>query len=116
MEPCHESSAQVSLTGIPVQNVYYLLSGEFYVGELIAKEDVHEQYCLLDSGLGTEPTLELCLEAAKRGQHIYWDFQQMEGTTGRMVLRGSVGSRVEKVKGGQVAEGYAMQDAAMIPS
>ncbi|XP_027284135.2 probable polypeptide N-acetylgalactosaminyltransferase 8 [Cricetulus griseus] len=67
MEPCHEFS---------VQNVYYLLSGEFYVGELIAKEDIHEQYCLTDSGHGEDPTLELCSEAAKRGQYIYWDFQQ----------------------------------------
>lgn len=47
------------------------------MGELIAKEDVHEQYCLVDSGRGEEPTLELCLEAANRGQPIYWDFQQV---------------------------------------
>lgn len=47
------------------------------MGELIAKEDVREQYCLVDSGRREEPTLELCLEAAKRGQYIYWDFQQV---------------------------------------
>ncbi|XP_051029029.1 probable polypeptide N-acetylgalactosaminyltransferase 8 [Phodopus roborovskii] len=67
MEPCHRFSTQ---------NVYYLLSGEFYVGELIAKEVIQEQYCLTDSGHGEDPSLELCSEAAKRGQHIYWDFQQ----------------------------------------
>ncbi|XP_075837968.1 putative polypeptide N-acetylgalactosaminyltransferase 8 [Microtus pennsylvanicus] len=78
MKPCRESSAQ---------NVYYLLSGEFYVGELIAKKDVHEQYCLMDSGLGEDPTLELCLEAAKRGQHIYWDFQQGKPIRNRNTAR-----------------------------
>ncbi|XP_076424127.1 putative polypeptide N-acetylgalactosaminyltransferase 8 isoform X2 [Peromyscus maniculatus bairdii] len=67
MKPCRELSEQ---------NVYYLLSGEFYVGELIAREDVNEQYCLTDSGRGEKPTLELCSEAAKRGAYIYWDFQQ----------------------------------------
>lgn len=41
---------------------------------------------------------------------------KMEGTTGRVILGGSVGSRVGKFKVGQVAQGYAMQDAAMIPS
>ncbi|KAL6064016.1 hypothetical protein STEG23_028536, partial [Scotinomys teguina] len=67
MEPCRELS---------VQNVYCLLSGEFCVGELIAKEDINEQYCLTDSGHGEEPTFEPCSEAVRRGKHIYWDFQQ----------------------------------------
>ncbi|XP_059114624.1 probable polypeptide N-acetylgalactosaminyltransferase 8 [Peromyscus eremicus] len=62
MKPCRELSEQ---------NVYYLLSGEFYVGEL-----TNEQYCLADSGRGEKPTLELCSEAENRGAHIYWDFQQ----------------------------------------
>lgn len=74
--------------------MYYLLSGEFYVGELIAKEDIHEQYCLTDSGHGEDPTLELCSEAAKRGQYIYWDFQQvsclgLKGKLSKYSMKGS---------------------------
>ncbi|XP_036037848.1 probable polypeptide N-acetylgalactosaminyltransferase 8 [Onychomys torridus] len=78
MKPCRELSEQ---------NVYYLLSGEFYVGELIAKEDINEQYCLTDSGRGEKPTLELCSEASKRGEHIYWDFQQGKSIKNRDTAR-----------------------------
>ncbi|XP_051011615.1 probable polypeptide N-acetylgalactosaminyltransferase 8 [Acomys russatus] len=78
MAPCHEFS---------VQNVYYLLSGEIYVGELIGKEDIHEQYCLTDSGTGEKPTLELCSQAVNSGQHIYWDFQQGQSVKNRDTAR-----------------------------
>ncbi|XP_021487410.1 probable polypeptide N-acetylgalactosaminyltransferase 8 [Meriones unguiculatus] len=77
MARCHEFRAQ---------NIYYLLSGEFYVGELIAKEDIYErQYCLTDSG--GKPTLELCSEAVKSRQHIYWDFQQGKSIKNRDTAR-----------------------------
>ena len=56
------------------QNVYYHLTGEFYVGPLIAKTDA-EDNCLTDPGKGEKPTLEPCSKAVENGLYIHWDFK-----------------------------------------
>ncbi|XP_007935382.1 probable polypeptide N-acetylgalactosaminyltransferase 8 [Orycteropus afer afer] len=56
------------------QNVYYHLTGEFYVGALTAETD-SEEHCLTDPGKGEKPTLEPCSKAAKNGLYIYWNFK-----------------------------------------
>ncbi|XP_030660732.1 probable polypeptide N-acetylgalactosaminyltransferase 8 [Nomascus leucogenys] len=65
MHYCHEFSSQ---------NVYYHLTGEFYVGQLIAEASASDR-CLTDPGNGEKPTLEPCSKAAKNGLHIHWDFK-----------------------------------------
>ncbi|XP_055136996.2 probable polypeptide N-acetylgalactosaminyltransferase 8 isoform X2 [Symphalangus syndactylus] len=65
MHYCHEFSSQ---------NVYYHLTGEFYVGQLIAEASASDR-CLTDPGKGEKPTLEPCSKAAKNGLHIHWDFK-----------------------------------------
>ncbi|XP_063449031.1 probable polypeptide N-acetylgalactosaminyltransferase 8 [Pan paniscus] len=62
---CHEFSSQ---------NVYYHLTGELYVGQLIAEASASDR-CLTDPGKAEKPTLEPCSKAAKNGLHIYWDFK-----------------------------------------
>ncbi|XP_005379663.1 PREDICTED: probable polypeptide N-acetylgalactosaminyltransferase 8 [Chinchilla lanigera] len=66
MYACHEFSSQ---------NVYYLLTGEFYVGPLVA-EVLRDDLCLTDPGHREKPTLEKCSNAAQNKLHIYWDFKQ----------------------------------------
>ncbi|XP_060046896.1 probable polypeptide N-acetylgalactosaminyltransferase 8 isoform X2 [Erinaceus europaeus] len=56
------------------QNVYYHLTGEFYVGPLISERTI-DDHCLTDPGLGKNPTLEPCSKAARKKKHIYWDFK-----------------------------------------
>ncbi|KAM9674104.1 LOW QUALITY PROTEIN: putative polypeptide N-acetylgalactosaminyltransferase 8 [Trichechus inunguis] len=56
------------------QNVYYHLTGEFYVGALIAETNTEDR-CLTDLGKGESPTLQPCSKAVKNGLHIYWDFK-----------------------------------------
>nr|XP_003463349.1 probable polypeptide N-acetylgalactosaminyltransferase 8 [Cavia porcellus] len=66
MYACHELGSQY---------VYYRLTGEFYVGSLVA--EVHsDDLCLTDPGHREEPTLEQCSKAAQNKLHIYWDFKQ----------------------------------------
>nr|KAF6452388.1 polypeptide N-acetylgalactosaminyltransferase 8 [Molossus molossus] len=60
--------------GYTPQNVYYRLSGELYIGPLIAEANVDDR-CLTDPGRGEKPTLEPCSKAAKDGLHMYWDFK-----------------------------------------
>ncbi|KAM7116535.1 putative polypeptide N-acetylgalactosaminyltransferase 8 [Molossus nigricans] len=60
--------------GYSPQNVYYHLSGELYIGPLIAEANVDDR-CLTDPGRGEKPTLEPCSKAAKDGLHMYWDFK-----------------------------------------
>ncbi|KAI2563883.1 probable polypeptide N-acetylgalactosaminyltransferase 8 [Homo sapiens] len=62
---CHEFSSQ---------NVYYHLTGELYVGQLIAEASASDR-CLTDPGKAEKPTLEPCSKAAKNRLHIYWDFK-----------------------------------------
>ncbi|XP_012664758.1 probable polypeptide N-acetylgalactosaminyltransferase 8 [Otolemur garnettii] len=56
------------------QQVYYLLTGELYMGPLIAEANADDR-CLTDPGSGEEPSLEPCSKAVKKGLHIYWDFK-----------------------------------------
>ncbi|KAF6119777.1 hypothetical protein HJG60_010187 [Phyllostomus discolor] len=56
------------------QNVYHYLTGELYMGQLIAKTDV-DDCCLTDPGSGKKPTLEPCSKAPSNRLHIYWDFK-----------------------------------------
>ncbi|KAM5332416.1 LOW QUALITY PROTEIN: putative polypeptide N-acetylgalactosaminyltransferase 8 [Glossophaga mutica] len=58
------------------QNVYYHLTRELSVGQLIAKTDV-DDHCLTDSGSGRKSTLEPHSKAAKNRLHIYWDFKTL---------------------------------------
>ncbi|XP_025257233.1 probable polypeptide N-acetylgalactosaminyltransferase 8 [Theropithecus gelada] len=60
--------------GFSSQNVYYHLTGELYVGQLIAEASARDR-CLADPGNAEKPTLERCSEAARNGLHIYWDFK-----------------------------------------
>ncbi|XP_077809441.1 putative polypeptide N-acetylgalactosaminyltransferase 8 isoform X3 [Macaca mulatta] len=60
--------------GFSSQNVYYHLTGELYVGQLIAEASARD-CCLADPGNAEKPTLERCSEAARNGLHIYWDFK-----------------------------------------
>ncbi|CAD7670406.1 unnamed protein product [Nyctereutes procyonoides] len=57
-----------------LQNVYYHLTGELYVGPLIAEANI-DDHCLTDPGDGEKPTLEPCSKAAQNRLHIYWDFK-----------------------------------------
>uniref|UniRef100_A0A8C0WW24 Polypeptide N-acetylgalactosaminyltransferase n=1 Tax=Castor canadensis TaxID=51338 RepID=A0A8C0WW24_CASCN len=66
MYPCHEFSPQ---------NVYYLQTGEFYVGPLVSEAGNGDR-CLTDPGNGEKPTLEPCSTAAKSRLFIYWEFKQ----------------------------------------
>ncbi|XP_075863862.1 putative polypeptide N-acetylgalactosaminyltransferase 8 isoform X2 [Microcebus murinus] len=65
MHHCHRFSSQ---------HVYYLLTGELYVGQLVAETNTDDR-CLTDPGDREEPTLEPCSKAAEKGLHIYWDFK-----------------------------------------
>ncbi|KAM9230198.1 LOW QUALITY PROTEIN: putative polypeptide N-acetylgalactosaminyltransferase 8 [Dugong dugon] len=56
------------------QNVYYHLTGECYVGALIAETNTEDR-CLTDLGKGESPTLQPCSKAAKNVLHMYWDFK-----------------------------------------
>ncbi|XP_010357462.2 probable polypeptide N-acetylgalactosaminyltransferase 8 [Rhinopithecus roxellana] len=60
--------------GFSSQNVYYHLTGELYVGQLIAEASARDR-CLTDPGKAEKPILERCSEAARNGLHIYWDFK-----------------------------------------
>ncbi|KAM6162680.1 putative polypeptide N-acetylgalactosaminyltransferase 8 [Erethizon dorsatum] len=66
MYACHEFSPQ---------KVYYRLTGEFYMGPLVA-EVRKDDLCLTDPGHREKPTLEQCSKAAQNKLHIYWDFKQ----------------------------------------
>lgn len=68
------------------QNVYYHLTGEFYVGSLISEKDVDDS-CLTDPGFGEKPTLEPCSKAAKNRLHIYWDFKPGRAIRNRATQR-----------------------------
>lgn len=57
-----------------LQNVYYHLTGEVYVGPLIAETDI-DDCCLTHPGKGEKPTLEPCSKAVKNRLHIHWDFK-----------------------------------------
>ncbi|XP_032111841.1 probable polypeptide N-acetylgalactosaminyltransferase 8 [Sapajus apella] len=62
--------------GFSSQYVYYHLTGELYVGQLIAEASDSDR-CLTDPGKEEgKPTLEPCSEAATNGLHIHWDFKQ----------------------------------------
>ncbi|XP_011806982.1 PREDICTED: probable polypeptide N-acetylgalactosaminyltransferase 8 [Colobus angolensis palliatus] len=61
--------------GFSSQNVYYHLTGELYVGQLIAEASARDR-CLTDPGKAEKPILERCSEAARNGLHIYWDFKR----------------------------------------
>ncbi|XP_077727489.1 putative polypeptide N-acetylgalactosaminyltransferase 8 isoform X5 [Canis aureus] len=63
-----------------LQNVYYHLTGELYVGPLIAEANI-DDHCLTDPGDGEKPTLEPCSKAAQNRLHIYWDFKPMAEAT-----------------------------------
>ncbi|OWK03606.1 hypothetical protein Celaphus_00013892, partial [Cervus elaphus hippelaphus] len=65
MHHCHQYSSQ---------NVYYHLTGELYVGPLIAQRDADDR-CLTDPGKGEKPTLEPCSKAVKDRLNIHWDFK-----------------------------------------
>ncbi|KAB0389397.1 hypothetical protein E2I00_020232, partial [Balaenoptera physalus] len=56
------------------RNVYYHLTGEVYVGTLIAETDI-DDCCLTHPGKGEKPTLEPCSKAVKNRLHIHWDFK-----------------------------------------
>ncbi|KAL4697945.1 hypothetical protein H8957_001119 [Semnopithecus entellus] len=60
--------------GFSSQNVYYHLTGELYVGQLIAEASARDR-CLTDPGKAEKPILERCSEADRNGLHIYWDFK-----------------------------------------
>ncbi|XP_058138602.1 probable polypeptide N-acetylgalactosaminyltransferase 8 isoform X4 [Dasypus novemcinctus] len=77
MHNCHEYNPQ---------NVYYLLTGEFYVGPLIAQRYPDDR-CLTDPGVREQPSLEPCSQAATNGLHIYWDFQQGGAVINRATRR-----------------------------
>ncbi|XP_062051443.1 probable polypeptide N-acetylgalactosaminyltransferase 8 [Lepus europaeus] len=68
------------------QNVYYHLTGEFYLGPLIAEARTDDR-CLTDRGDGDRPTLEACSIAAQNGWHIYWDFTQGSAVINRGTKR-----------------------------
>ncbi|XP_036156953.1 probable polypeptide N-acetylgalactosaminyltransferase 8 isoform X1 [Myotis myotis] len=68
------------------QKVYYHLTGELYVGSLIAEANA-EDCCLTDPGSGENPTLEPCSKAAQHGLHIYWDFKPGRALINRATKR-----------------------------
>ncbi|XP_004717446.1 probable polypeptide N-acetylgalactosaminyltransferase 8 [Echinops telfairi] len=77
MHPCHAFSPQ---------NVYYHVTGEFYVGPLIAESTTKDR-CLTDPGKGEKPTLEPCTQEAHNELHIYWDFQMGKAVKNRATKR-----------------------------
>ncbi|XP_012493370.1 PREDICTED: probable polypeptide N-acetylgalactosaminyltransferase 8 [Propithecus coquereli] len=77
LHPCH---------GFSSQHVYYLLTGELYVGQLVAETNTEDR-CLTDPGDGEKPTLEPCSKAAKKGLHIYWDFKPGKAVINRDTRR-----------------------------
>ncbi|XP_040089447.1 probable polypeptide N-acetylgalactosaminyltransferase 8 [Oryx dammah] len=74
---CHQYSSQ---------NVYYHLTGEFYVGPLIAQRDADDR-CLTDPGKGEKPTLEPCSKAVKNRLNIHWDFKPGRAVINRVTRR-----------------------------
>ncbi|ELK36865.1 Putative polypeptide N-acetylgalactosaminyltransferase 8 [Myotis davidii] len=68
------------------QKVYYHLTGELYVGSLIAEANA-EDCCLTDPGSGENPTLEPCSKATQNGLHIYWDFKPGRALINRATKR-----------------------------
>ncbi|XP_021574013.1 probable polypeptide N-acetylgalactosaminyltransferase 8 [Carlito syrichta] len=68
------------------QNVYYHLTGELYVGKLIAEENTRDR-CLTDPGKGEKPSLESCSKATKNGLFMYWDFKPGEAVINRDTKR-----------------------------
>ncbi|KAI4586238.1 hypothetical protein MJG53_004025 [Ovis ammon polii x Ovis aries] len=90
---CHQYSTQVlSCSGSSVSllwlslNVYYHLTGEFYVGPLIAQRDADDR-CLTDPGKGEKPTLEPCSKAVKNRLNIRWDFKPGRAVINRVTRR-----------------------------
>uniref|UniRef100_A0A8C3X897 Polypeptide N-acetylgalactosaminyltransferase n=1 Tax=Catagonus wagneri TaxID=51154 RepID=A0A8C3X897_9CETA len=83
MHHCHQYSSQ---------NVYYHLTGEFYVGPLIAETDA-EDHCLADPGKGEKPILEPCSKAVRNGLYIHWDFKP-----GSAVIKRATGRCLEMKK------------------
>ncbi|XP_055250673.1 probable polypeptide N-acetylgalactosaminyltransferase 8 isoform X3 [Moschus berezovskii] len=77
MHHCHQYSPQ---------NVYYHLTGEFYVGPLIAQRDADDR-CLTDPGKGEKPTLEPCSKAVKDRLNIHWDFKPGRAVINRVTKR-----------------------------
>nr|XP_012638579.1 probable polypeptide N-acetylgalactosaminyltransferase 8 [Microcebus murinus] len=77
MHHCHRFSSQ---------HVYYLLTGELYVGQLVAETNTDDR-CLTDPGDREEPTLEPCSKAAEKGLHIYWDFKPGKAVINRGTRR-----------------------------
>ncbi|XP_058413592.1 probable polypeptide N-acetylgalactosaminyltransferase 8 [Diceros bicornis minor] len=77
MYHCHEYNTQ---------NVYYHLTGEFYVGPLIA-EAYTDDRCLTDPGYGEKAMLKPCSKAAKNNLHIYWDFKPGRAVINRATKR-----------------------------
>lgn len=77
MNYCNEYSSQ---------NVYYHLTGELYVGPLIAETNTDDR-CLTDPGSGEKPTLEPCSKAAQNKLHIYWDFKPQRALKNRVTNR-----------------------------
>uniref|UniRef100_G1MAV3 Polypeptide N-acetylgalactosaminyltransferase n=1 Tax=Ailuropoda melanoleuca TaxID=9646 RepID=G1MAV3_AILME len=69
-----------------LQNVYYHLTGELYVGPLMA-EAYTDDRCLTDPGNGEKPTLEPCSKTAQNRQHIYWDFKPVMLVMNRVTKR-----------------------------
>ncbi|XP_044082348.1 probable polypeptide N-acetylgalactosaminyltransferase 8 [Neovison vison] len=69
-----------------LQNVYYHLTGEFYVGPLIAEAHT-DDHCLTDPGNGEKPTLEPCSKAAQNRLHVYWDFKPGRAVVNRATKR-----------------------------
>ncbi|XP_038432477.1 probable polypeptide N-acetylgalactosaminyltransferase 8 isoform X8 [Canis lupus familiaris] len=69
-----------------LQNVYYHLTGELYVGPLIAEANI-DDHCLTDPGDGEKPTLEPCSKAAQNRLHIYWDFKPGRAVMNRATKR-----------------------------
>ncbi|KAM9073040.1 LOW QUALITY PROTEIN: putative polypeptide N-acetylgalactosaminyltransferase 8 [Megaptera novaeangliae] len=73
---CHQYSSQ---------NVYYHLTGEVYVGTLIAETDI-DDCCLTHPGKGEKPTLEPCSKAVKNRLHN-WDFKPGRAVLNRTTKR-----------------------------
>ncbi|XP_061275073.1 probable polypeptide N-acetylgalactosaminyltransferase 8, partial [Bos javanicus] len=77
MHYCHQYNSQ---------NVYYHVTGEFYVGPLIAQRDADDR-CLTDPGKGEKPTLEPCSKAVKDRLNIHWDFKPGKAVINRITKR-----------------------------
>uniref|UniRef100_A0A8C8Z2W5 Polypeptide N-acetylgalactosaminyltransferase n=1 Tax=Prolemur simus TaxID=1328070 RepID=A0A8C8Z2W5_PROSS len=72
--------------GFSPQHVYYHLTGELYVGHLVAETNADDR-CLTDPGDGEKPTLEPCSKAAEKGLHLYWDFKPGKAVINRGTRR-----------------------------